>query len=127
MLRQGLLSAEEVESRVPQEQLDIYRKAFSVYDINGDGVIEIHELFQVMTNLGVPMDETDLHDILMEMGIGDKVDFRAFLQIMFFSFDNGEETLRASFKLFDTDGDGFIGVGDCKYWLFCILASSLRK
>lgn len=114
MLRPTEVSIEELESRLPPEQLEIYRKAFRMYDKNGDGVIETAEIMMVMKDLGASMNEADLHDLLVEMGIGENVDFHAFLKIMFCSSDNGEESLRASFKLFDSDGDGFIGVEDCK-------------
>ncbi|KAG2382055.1 hypothetical protein C9374_005847 [Naegleria lovaniensis] len=117
MLRQTEVSIEEIESRLPPEQLEIYRKAFRMYDKNGDGVIETAEIMMVMKSLGASMNEQDLHDLLIEMGIGENVDFHAFLKIMFCSCDGGEESLRASFKLFDSDGDGFIGVEDLKEML----------
>src|SRR3989338_8218665 len=101
MLRERA-TIEELESRLPPETLEVYRQAFSVYDINGDGVIETHELLQVMKNIGASMTESDLHSLLVEAGVGDNVDFHAFLQIMFSTTGAGddiEESIRASFRV----------------------------
>ena len=116
----GTASIEELESRLPPETLKVYREAFSVYDINGDGVIETHELVQVMKNIGASMTENDLHNLLQEAGVGDNVDFHAFLQIMFSTSgdatDDIEQSIRASFRVLDADGDGLIGIEECKLY-----------
>lgn len=42
------------------------REAFKVFDKNGDGYVEVAELRQVVQNLGEPLSEADLQEMIKE-------------------------------------------------------------
>jgi len=57
--------------------LHVWRQAFRVFDIDGDGLIDADELRQTMANLGEQLSETDVRAMIREAdrnGDG-KVDF----------------------------------------------------
>ena len=101
-------------TKLTEQQLETFRSAFNLYDMNGDGSIESKELYLVMKNLGVTIEEDELTDMLLEIGCKDRVQFQDFVQLMTFTGDNLEDTLRSSFSLFDSDHDGFIGISERK-------------
>ncbi|GFO13900.1 calmodulin [Plakobranchus ocellatus] len=50
----------------PQEQEKAIRMAFKVFDQNGDGVIDARELRSAMKNLGEPLTDRELTDMMKE-------------------------------------------------------------
>ena len=96
-----------------QEILE-FKDAFRMFDIDGGGTIETHELKQVMGELGeAPTDEDieEMINLVDENGDGE-IDFNEFLNLMRLrmgeSGEDAEKALREVFDIFDADGSGFI-------------------
>jgi len=84
-----------------------------LFDKNGDGSITATELGTVMKSLGQSPTDTELRDMIAEVDAnGDgQIDFNEFLAMMAKKMqegDGGEDELKEAFRVFDTDGDGFI-------------------
>ena len=48
---------------------DALKAAFSLFDKNGDGSIEKHEIREVLSSMGVQPSETDLSDMIAECDV----------------------------------------------------------
>ncbi|XP_070538787.1 calmodulin-like isoform X1 [Ptychodera flava] len=107
--------AAEEEVELTDEQRDDLKEAFTLFDKDGDGNITVKELGIVMRSLGQYPTEAELQDIVNEVDAdGDgTIDFEEFLDMMarrsrrFKDVDPVRE-LRETFRVFDTDGDGYI-------------------
>merc|ERR1712110_599638 len=93
-------------------------EAFTLFDKNGDGKITAEEFGLVMRSLGMNVSPTELKDMLNEVDInGDgTIDFSEFLTLMSKNtkeFDEKQE-LRATFNVFDKDGDGYITAAELR-------------
>lgn len=114
-----------------QEVLE-FRDAFAMFDTDGGGTIETHELKQVMTELGdEPTDEEIQEMILMVDENGDgAIDFDEFITLMRLrmgeSGDDNEKKLRDVFNIFDADGSGGIDRDEMRQ-LMKKLAQSLTE
>eukprot|EP01087_Luapelamoeba_hula_P016063 TRINITY_DN4900_c0_g1_i1.p1 TRINITY_DN4900_c0_g1~~TRINITY_DN4900_c0_g1_i1.p1 ORF type:complete len:168 (-),score=45.36 TRINITY_DN4900_c0_g1_i1:73-552(-) len=100
-------------AKLTEEQVAEFREAFSLFDKDGDGTITAAELGTVMKSLGQSPSETELRDMISEVDAnGDgQIDFNEFLTMMARKMqegETGEDELREAFKVFDTDGNGFI-------------------
>jgi len=67
----------------PQEQENAIRMAFKVFDSNGDGVIDAGELRQAMKNLGEPLSDKELTDMMKEADLDKdgKICYEEFIRI----------------------------------------------
>ena len=126
MVRPSLASQKQVQIAAPatpvpvltrdfsEEEILEFKDAFAMFDIDGGGTIETHELKQVLTGLGdAPTDEDIQEMILLVDANGDGViDFDEFLALMRLrmgeSGDENEQKLREVFDIFDADGSGGI-------------------
>ncbi|EEC43495.1 calmodulin [Phaeodactylum tricornutum CCAP 1055/1] len=99
-------------SGLTEEQVADLKEAFAMFDINGDGTIEIHELQQVMQKLGQNPTEKELIEMISSVDDnGDhEIDFDEFLILMKsrIGHRDPEKELRDAFAVFDTDGSGAI-------------------
>eukprot|EP00547_Thalassionema_nitzschioides_P011873 CAMPEP_0194263272 /NCGR_PEP_ID=MMETSP0158-20130606/46972_1 /TAXON_ID=33649 /ORGANISM="Thalassionema nitzschioides, Strain L26-B" /LENGTH=220 /DNA_ID=CAMNT_0039003451 /DNA_START=291 /DNA_END=954 /DNA_ORIENTATION=- len=88
------------------------KEAFSMFDINGDGTIELEELQQVMKKLGQNPSKEELKEMINSVDDnGDnEIDFDEFLILMKSRIGerDPEKELRDAFAVFDTDGSGSI-------------------
>ncbi|CZR64427.1 probable calmodulin [Phialocephala subalpina] len=103
-----------------REQVEEFKRVFSLFDKNGDGNITSSELGAVMKSLGQNPSETELQDIVNE---GDTdadgaMDFPEFLYIMSQKSRNSdanlEAELKAAFAVFDKDNDGVISAKELR-------------
>jgi len=114
-----------------QEILE-FKDAFAMFDIDGGGTIETHELKQVLTELGdAPTDEEIEEMILLVDANGDgEIDFDEFLTLMRLRMgedgDDNEQKLRDVFDVFDADGSGAIDRDEMRM-LMKKLAQSLTE
>ncbi|CAL1543767.1 unnamed protein product [Lymnaea stagnalis] len=67
----------------PREQEKAIRMAFKVFDQNGDGVIDATELRTAMKNLGEPLSDKELNDMMKEADIDKdgKINYEEFIRI----------------------------------------------
>ena len=93
------------------EEISEIRKAFSVFDVDGDGAISSKELAQVMRSFGLNPKEEDLQAMINKFDIdGDgMVSFPEFLSMMVAdSGINSYDDIRHVIHLFDTHNTGFM-------------------
>ncbi|KAF4634399.1 hypothetical protein G7Y89_g3712 [Cudoniella acicularis] len=109
--------AAEVGTFTP-EQVNEFKRVFSLFDQNNDGDITAKELGDVMRSLGQSPSESELQDIVDEGDI-DKdgtIDFTEFLLMMASKSKDvdPEEELRAAFNVFDRDHNGVISAAELR-------------
>ena len=85
-------------------------EAFSVFDKNGDGVISIDELGQILRSLGENPTEKELVNTINQVDADNSgtIDFSEFVSLMTKKYleNDMEEDIRQAFRLFDKDGSG---------------------
>ena len=95
-----------------EELMAEFKEAFSLFDKDGDGTITTEELGTVMRSLGQNPSEAELQDMINEGDAdGDgTIDFPEFLAMMALKVKDtdAEQEIRAAFRVFDKDGNGFI-------------------
>lgn len=95
-----------------EKMISQYREAFETFDLDKDGNLNLKELGDVMKEVGYPLKENDLDDIIGEVDIDGNghVDFKEYIQLMARKIRDAdtEEELVEAFKLFNKDGDGNI-------------------
>ena len=95
-----------------EELIAEFKEAFSLFDKDGDGTITTEELGTVMRSLGQNPSEAELQDMINEGDAdGDgTIDFPEFLAMMALKVKDtdAEQEIRAAFRVFDKDGNGFI-------------------
>lgn len=103
-------------SKLTQDQIREVKEAFHVFDTNGDGCITATELKKLVTSLGYNITEAELMDMMNQIDADGNgaIDFPEFLALMSKNLDDcdPEDILKESFKVFDRDGSGFIGVSE---------------
>lgn len=100
--------------KLTPDQIREIKEAFHVFDNNGDGCITATELKKLVTSLGYNITEAELMDMMNQIDADDNgaIDFPEFLALMTKNLEDcdPEDILLESFKVFDRDGSGFIGV-----------------
>lgn len=97
-----------------KEELQEFRSAFDMFDIDGGGTIEGSELSYVMSKLGETPTEDELEDMIRAVDLnGDgEIDFDEFIGLMRLRMDerqrDPDEDLRDAFNMFDCDRSGYI-------------------
>ncbi|KAL2507368.1 Calmodulin-7 [Forsythia ovata] len=113
-------------NQLNEDQISEYKKAFSLFDMDGDGCITIEELGFMMSSLGLKPTEAELQLMIKQVdadGNG-KIDFLEFLNLMvqMKTDTDSEEELKEAFRVFDTDQDGFISAAELHHFML-----NLRK
>ena len=93
--------------QMTHEQIAKFKKAFSLFDKDGDGTITTKELGTVMRSLGQNPTEAELQDMINEVdqdGSG-LIDFPEFLTLMSRKMHEDAEKMRDEFRVFDKDGN----------------------
>ena len=106
--------ADSLVNELTDEQKAEFREAFALFDKDGDGSITTKELGTVMRSLGQNPTEEELHEMILEVdedGNGN-IDFDEFFQLMIKKMDdvNAEEEFVESFRHFNKESNGLIGV-----------------
>lgn len=98
-----------VLTKFSQSQIQEMKEAFTMIDQDRDGLINVNDLKEMYSNLGVcPSDQT-LENMVKEIPSG-QVNFTAFLSMFSdkLSGTDPEDTLRNAFAMFDAEHTGFI-------------------
>ena len=112
-----------------QEQIDEFKEAFNIFDVDGDNTISTKELDKVMKSLGQNPTDTELRELIHEYdndGNG-TLDFPEFLELMAKKMKqiDTEEELVEAFKIFDRDQDGYLKFNDIRE-IFKILGENVE-
>ncbi|KAG9048786.1 hypothetical protein FS837_012073 [Tulasnella sp. UAMH 9824] len=113
------LSAEKLTlafSLKSKAQISEFKKAFSLFDKDGDGSISARELGDAMRTLGHNLSDSELQEMIKNAdtdGTG-AVTFPEFLTMMAKTSDPEENRLQEVFKKFDVDGNGHINAKELK-------------
>ncbi|KIO32669.1 hypothetical protein M407DRAFT_100808 [Tulasnella calospora MUT 4182] len=100
--------------QLSDEQMSEIKKAFSLFDKDGDGIITIHELGNAMRSLGQNPTESELLAMIDQADATSTgtIDFPQFVRMtareMAWENNDPEAQIKAAFKVFDRNGDGHI-------------------
>ncbi|KAM9673822.1 uncharacterized protein ACIGJ3_008489 [Trichechus inunguis] len=101
-----------------EEQVEEFKQAFTMFDTNGDGTINVQELGQLMQSLGqnVPEDQLKVLIAMVDTDGDGVIDFQEFLAAIAkrMKGKDTEENTLAVFREFDVDGNGHITVAELK-------------
>lgn len=98
-----------------QDEMAEFKEAFDMFDLDGGGTIESHELKKVMGRLGESLTDAEIEEMVraLDQNGDGEIDFDEFLELMIQraaerNERDPEEQLRDAFNIFDADGSGFI-------------------
>jgi len=96
--------------RLSAQEISEIRKAFSVFDVDGDGAITSKELAEVMRSFGLNPTEEELMEMINKFDIdGDgMVSFPEFLQMMAPNEDDYQKDIAEVVQMFDTNDNGYM-------------------
>lgn len=108
---------------ISDEQIEVYKEAFTMYDKNHDGKISLTEFADVISNLGLNPTKDQLQRLMEEIDTdgSETVEFNEF--VIWMSIKMSPETksdlenkvdLENTFRIFDEDGDRFITAKELK-------------
>lgn len=97
-----------VFTRLPQKLMQEMKEAFTMIDQNRDGLIDVSDLKEMYSNLGLGPSDKILQDMVKEAP--GQLNFTMFLSLFSdkLSGTDPEETLRQAFQMFDADNTGHI-------------------
>jgi len=105
------LSADE-KVHFKLEQIAAIEEAFSLFDVNNDGLISAVEFRAILSALGERATDEEIREKIRQWdGDGDgSINFAEFLDAMtrILTDTDNEARLREAFRLFDKDNNGFI-------------------
>ncbi|OBA24449.1 EF-hand [Metschnikowia bicuspidata var. bicuspidata NRRL YB-4993] len=100
------------------EQKQEIREAFSLFDMNNDGLLDYHELKVALRALGFELSKREVLDIIHEYDSDDRnlISYENFFHAVGERIINRDpmEEIRRAFKLFDDDGTGKISFRNLK-------------
>jgi len=104
--------------QLSEEQVAEFRESFLSFNKDGDGLINTRDLGRIMQAIGQNHSEADLRDMIADVDRTNKgaVDFSDFLVMMtrVKRHIDPKEQIREAFRVFDRDGNGYIGHTDLK-------------
>lgn len=114
------MNYEKESDNITEEQIEIYREAFLMYDRNGDSKITLDEFGDVIKSLGLNPTKDQLAELMKEIDLDNSgtVEFNEFAIWMSIKmapekYDKNTD-LENTFKIFDENGDHFITAVELK-------------
>ncbi|EPY50227.1 myosin I light chain Cam2 [Schizosaccharomyces cryophilus OY26] len=91
-----------------KEQLDEMKEAFTLYDIDRDGLIPTSHVGSVLRSLGINVSDAELTKLSNELG--DAIDGKKFMNFATSKLNEteSEEEFVKAFTVFDKDNSGYI-------------------
>ena len=104
---------------LPNQQIQEYKEAFSVFDRDGNGVINTDELESVLKSLGQNPTSEEVNDMIKDVDIDGNgtIDWNEFLALMsrHLKDEDGELEIWETFEVFDRDGNGYINTAELRH------------
>merc|ERR550519_2021587 len=104
---------------VPEDLIVQFQDAFQQFDQKGSGIISTKLLGPLLRYVGENPSEAEIQDMVNEVDRDAKgvFQFPSFLGMMTVKIDcnNAEDEIREAFKVFDSDGNGFINRQELGY------------
>ncbi|XP_060564589.1 myosin regulatory light chain, smooth muscle isoform X2 [Ruditapes philippinarum] len=106
--KSGKKATSNVFTKLPQKLMQEMKEAFTMIDQNRDGLIDVSDLKEMYSNLGLSPQDKILQDMVKEAP--GQLNFTMFLSLFSekLSGTDPEETLRQAFQMFDADNTGYI-------------------
>lgn len=115
-------------SQPTQEEMDEYRDAFTLFDEQGDGKIDCHQIGKLLRSLNLNPDDEDIRKIEKDVG-NKRIDFEEFLSIFLKAKKNSRNVSVEEFidtlNVFDKDNAGKVSSGELRHVLTA-LGNKLR-
>lgn len=106
------------QNKLTADQIAGFKETFDLFDKDGSGSISASELKSVMISLGLSPTDEEVDDLVNEIDIdgNNTIEFNEFLTLMSkqLTSNDAEQELIEAFKVFDSNGDGFISVSELK-------------
>ena len=102
-----------MSAKLKKQQIQEYREAFDMFDLDGGGTISNEELLSVFASLGQNMTQEEIEEMLPN---GQEMDFPQFLQLMSSKIQTtlSPDEVCEAFKVLDLDDDGLIDINDLR-------------
>ncbi|XP_042205490.1 calmodulin-like [Homarus americanus] len=102
--------------RLTQEQIKEAKECFSVY--GRQEKIPIDQLGNALRSLGINPSNSEINDLIQEIGAPSAVNFDTFMSLLSKDFPvESAEEIREAFGVFDKDGNGSISATELKHVL----------
>jgi len=106
-------------SVIPSDLIVLFQDAFAHFDQSRTGMISTKKLGQLLRFVGENPSEAEVQDLMNEVDSSAIGSFQLpnFLDMMARKFDetSAEDEIREAFKVFDSDGNGFINRQELRY------------
>jgi len=106
-------------ARIPSELVVVFQDAFAHFDGRNCGLLPTKLLGQLLRYVGENPSEAEVQDLMNEVDEAATGHFKFpnFLGMMARKFDDviAEDEIREAFKVFDSDGNGFINRQELRY------------
>ncbi|KYQ96928.1 MyoD light chain [Tieghemostelium lacteum] len=106
-------------SKLNEEAQAEFKEAFTLYDGNKDGRLELNELGNVLRWLGQNPNSVELNDIIRDYGSAGAMTLDGLYNYLGRKVvdDFDEKEMIEAFQVFDKDGKGLIGASDLRHIL----------
>jgi calmodulin len=109
--------------KIEDEQINIYKQAFDMFDKKGNGTISSDDLYLAFKNMGNEFTMEQVEEMVRELDEDNsgEIDFEEFISLIKKVNENDEEdeidaVIRA-FKTFDRDRNGYLDCREFRYIL----------
>lgn len=136
----GPSKAELARANFSDDELRNFEEAFSMFDIDGNGQLEVFEIERVLQELDKPMSRTQIYDLLYDANLETTVakggmNLEEFIQMMagenkFKTVpldDHHKDMVNQIFKEFDYNNDGFWDYDEFSSYFQCIEKDGLLE
>jgi len=109
-------------------EIEAFEKAFQMFDVDGNGTLDIEEIERVLSELGKPMSKDEILDLLYDVELGSSIKIDEFIQMMagekqFKTRDLSEsekKMIKRIFQLFDYDRKEYWTYEDFTQYFECV-------